>query len=108
MPSRLLNRHPFVASTKRKYPIEADLEYEAIDGVVGAGRTKEMSSSEIVFKPESLIPPGLPIKIKVNWPVLAENGIQLKLCISGMTVGTESGYAACKFGRHEFRIASEA
>ena len=109
MSSRVSHRHPMAASPRRKYPIEADLEYEAIDGVVvaGRGRTKEMSSSEVVFKAESPIPAGLTIRINMDWPVFAENVTPLRLYISGMTVRTESGYAACKFGRHEFRIAPE-
>ena len=64
-----------------------------------------MSRSEIVFKPECPIPAGLQIRIFVDWPVLVDNVTPLKLHLSGITVSAESGYAACKFVRHEFRAA---
>jgi hypothetical protein len=95
--------------TDRRYPINSGLEYKLIRGHnllrAGRGTTVYISSSEIVFRPEDPIPAGLHIEASVEWPARLDNAIAIRLHVEGKTAQTESGYAAIKIARYEFRTA---
>ena len=85
-----------VSCPDRRYPIEANVEYRVMVGYgVGKacrGRTVRISSSQIVFQPESPIPVGLEIEAYVDWPARLDNVIALKLHVNGTTIENEIAF----------------
>lgn len=111
MISTVQRQYGNVSCSDRRYPIETNLEYEIVRGHevlgVGRGRTVKVSSSQIVFQPESPIPVGLEIEAYVDWPARLDNVIALRLHVHGETIQTENGYAAVRILRHEFRTSGQ-
>ena len=93
----------------RRYQINVSLEYKILRRykivLAGRGTTVYISSSEIVFKAEAPLPAGLKIQASLYWPARLDNAIALRLHVDGETAGTESGDAAIKIMRWQFRTA---
>ncbi len=67
-----------------------------------------MSSSEIIFKSPWPIRTGLKIDVYMDWPARLHDAIPLRFHAFGETVAAESGCAAVRIQRHEFRIAPKS
>lgn len=111
MASTVQRQYGNVSCSDRRYPIEMNLEYEIVRGHevlgVGRGRTVNMSSSSLAFKPEYPITVGLTIEAYVDWPARLDDVIALRLHVDGEIIGTENGCAAVRILRHEFRTWSQ-
>lgn len=70
----------------------------------GRGVVVYISCSEIVFSTEDPIPAGLKIDASVDWPSQLSDAISLKLHVRGETTTSESGLAAIKILRYDFRV----
>jgi hypothetical protein len=92
------------------YPIEVNVDYQILDSAEpwasGRGKTVNISGKRITFTPEHPIPTGRCIKLGVDWPARLDQGIALKLHITGMTTELDRGAAVVNISRHEFRVAN--
>jgi hypothetical protein len=93
--------------TKRRFPVEQEIRYKMLYGQqiaeVGAGRTKDMSSSGLWFTAASELPAGMPVELSMNWPVLLNDRCAMKLMIYGCIVRSDGKGAAVAIERYEFR-----
>jgi hypothetical protein len=91
----------------RKFPIEQDVRYQCVKGsrvlAFGTGKTLEISSREIRFTTQHTLKNGEKVRLAVDWPALLGNTCLMKLEIQGWVVRSETGAAAVKIERHEFR-----
>ena len=91
----------------RRYPIYVDLEYKLLDGrqvlKTGAGRTLNLSSSGILFESDEALPPGMSIRLSLNWPAQLNDRVGLTLCINGRTIRSSGRCNAIEIMSHEFR-----
>lgn len=105
MASGVADRHRAEA-----YPIEVNVDYQIVDSsepwASGHGKTVNISGKRITLKPERPIPSGRCIKLGVDWPARLNQGIALKLHITGMTAELDQGAVVVNISRHEFRVAS--
>jgi hypothetical protein len=89
------------------YPIATQLEYRLRKGeqVIrsGRGRTKTISTSNVVFESESALPVGMIVELDVSWPVSLDEKAGMKLCILGRTLRAEGDCTTIAILRHEFR-----
>jgi hypothetical protein len=92
---------------RRWFPIQQDVRYQCVKGsriiAVGVGRTLEISSREVRFTTQHAFKRGQKVRLAVNWPVMLDNTCRMKLEIFGSIVQSESGEAAVKIERYEFR-----
>src|SRR5581483_3862037 len=105
--------HESNESIDSSYPIEADVEYRLMEqaSVVagGTGRTKTMSSSQVVLESQQSLPVGMLVELAVTWPVWLQNTVPLKLHIFGRTTRMSGKFTVIDILRHEFRtVAPEA
>ena len=100
----------FNGPTDGSYPIATEVEYRLMQQEhvlgIGAGRTKTISSSCVVFESERALPVGLLVELAVTWPVRLENSVTLKLQILGRTVSITGNCTIVDILRHEFRTAA--
>jgi PilZ domain len=72
----------------------------------GEGRTVNVSSCGILFTCQHQLAVGRRVKLCVNWPVLLNDKVALKLVVRGRVVRSEEGRAAIEIQQHEFRTHS--
>jgi hypothetical protein len=105
--AKLSLRPELNAPTDNSYRIDADVEYRVMeqDTVVtaGMGRTKRMSSSQVVLESDGNLPIGRLVELEVTWPVWMDNTVELKLHILGRTTRTQDKFIIVDILRHEFR-----
>ncbi len=92
---------------KRRFPVVQDVRYKMLYGQriaeTGSGRTTNISSSGIWFTTESMLTPGMPVELSVNWPVLLNDTCPMKLMIYGCVIRSNDRSAAVAIERYEFR-----
>ena len=94
-----------------RFPIELGVRYKVVnrknDGdKMGFGKTINISSTGVLFTTDQLLVPGRPLELYMNWPVLLNSTVALKLVALGRVVRCEKGKAAVKFHQYEFRTQS--
>lgn len=90
----------------RRYTVQLNLRYKVLKGShvlsEGSGITCEMSRGGLSFRPDRILPPGAPIEMSIDWPILLHGQHPLSLHIMGRVVRTMGGQAAVKTTWHEF------
>jgi hypothetical protein len=93
--------------TKRRFQIEQDIRYKMLYGQriaeTGTGKTINISSGGVCFTTETMLTPGMPIELSMNWPVLLNDSCPMKLMIYGCVIRTGDKGAAVAIERYEFR-----
>jgi hypothetical protein len=91
----------------RRYPIRLALRYQLISGddVVqpGVGHSINMSSTGILIEVADRVPPGIEIKLIIEWPARIDNKVWLTFQAQGRIVRVSGGHAAVAILKHEFR-----
>ncbi len=92
---------------QRRYPIELELEYKIIRDNkvigVGAGRTENLSSGGVFFRPDEDVPSGPNVELSVRWPAVLGSSPFLELSISGRLVRNDSRGVALRMSRYHFQ-----
>ena len=93
--------------TKRRFQIEQEIRYKMLYGQriaeTGTGKTLNISSGGVCFTTETMLTPGMPIELSMNWPVLLNDSCPMKLMIYGCVIRTGDKGAAVAIERYEFR-----
>jgi hypothetical protein len=90
----------------RRYPIPFELRYKATsrNGTVhGFGRSKIISSKEIIFEPADGLEAGMKAEIAIAWPFLLDGHIRLQLVLEAAITRTETGTAEARIFSYHFR-----
>lgn len=102
--------HESNESIETSYPIEADVEYRLIERAsvvaAGTGRTKTISSSQVMLESQQRLPIGLLVELAVTWPVWLQNTIRLKLHIFGRITRIAGNFTVIDILRHQFRTVA--
>jgi hypothetical protein len=90
-----------------RYSLSLDLTYTVIVGSRtvdhGGGRTIDCSSAGLRFVSERPIGVGRKLEIEVQWPMTLDDGVPLKLVVSGKSVRADNGETAIRIVGYEFR-----
>ena len=93
--------------TQRRYPIELDLEYKIIhEGKViasGDGRTGNLSSGGLLFRPEQPAAAGQHVEISIHWPAILGDAPFVELYVSGRMMRNDEYGIAVRARRYEFQ-----
>jgi len=93
--------------TKRRFVIEQDVRYKMLYGQriaeTGTGKTRNISSGGVWFSTETMLTPGMPVELSMNWPVLLNDSCPMKLMIYGCIIRSSDKGAAVAIERYEFR-----
>ena len=91
---------------QRRYPIELDLEFRIMNGdkvvSTGSGRTANISSGGVLFRPEDRPLNGRNVELSVRWPAVLGNAPFLELRIFGRLVRNDSSGIALRMNRYYF------
>lgn len=94
--------------TRRRYPLELDLEFKVIDGgaVVssGAGKTQNLSSGGVLFRTAKPVNRGL-AEISIHWPAVLGGIPFIELHISGHIIRSDGTGAVVRLSHYEFQKA---
>jgi len=89
-----------------RFPIEAEVSFVFLKGsaAVGAGqgRTIDLSSSGVLFRPARPVPSGMNIELSIAWPAKID-GAGLQLWIFGRTIREQDDCTAVRILQYEFR-----
>ena len=94
---RLHLRYPIALGVRYKIPNQDRAKQ------TGSGRTRSISSDEIVLEPQSHLPEGSEIDLAIDWPFLLDGASRLMLVVHGSVVRCDAKGTAVKFSRYEFR-----
>jgi hypothetical protein len=101
------DKHPGERRHSDRFPIERDLRYRVLNKrggeEAGEGKTRNMSSSGILFSSQHLLLPGRRMELAISWPAQLNNQVALKLVARGRVVRFEGGRAALEIQQYEFR-----
>jgi len=90
----------------QRYSIERSLRYRMRGirpALAGTGMTVNMSSNGVLFMADQPLPPGKPVVLEINWPVLLNESRPLKLVTRGRIIWCDSISAAMHIEGWEFR-----
>lgn len=108
VPSRRANAFeiPVTGRSNRSYPVQLDLRYKVVrDGQPaehGIGRTRQFSSSELVFTADGRLPIGA-VELALDWPFRLDGICPLQVVVFGHVLGGSDGGVTVRIDRHEFR-----
>jgi hypothetical protein len=109
---RILGLLPFEQNSidrrvAERFPIERESRYKLLTRKAGdeegTGKSINISSGGILFTTDWHLQPGIGIKVTINWPVLLNAEVRLRLVALGRVVRSEEGTAAMQISRYEFR-----
>lgn len=110
--ARAAGRSKKVLSEQRshqRYPIELEVEYRLLakgrSELVGAGKTRNISSGGVLFEALGSRPATGTIELMLSWPFLLEGVCPLKLVMKGRIVRSDIRGIAIQSNYHEFRTA---
>jgi hypothetical protein len=95
----------------RRYPIIAELEFQAIgdDGlrVKGLGRSIDLSTGGVLFEVDQILREGalrkgMPIELVIAWPARLNRSLALNLCVSGRVARSHGTMHAVRMRDHDF------
>jgi hypothetical protein len=91
-----------------RFPVSEEVKYRVLPiaksvPVSGMGRTLNFGSGGILFTTEERLPLGRTIEVAVNWPARIDGTCPLKFVATGKIVRVESGRAAVRIERYEFK-----
>lgn len=91
-----------------RYPLTLGVRYVVLNrhtgvATTGAGQTVDLSSCGVRFTTDSLLEPGLSVKLFIDWPALLDGAVELQLTMSGTVVRSSGHEASLRIERHGFR-----
>jgi len=90
-----------------RFPLENDVRYKLLEAKriaqTGQGRTRNISSSGILFTTEARLPLGQRIELAVDWPAKLNEHCGLKLVALGKIVRSSHDVAAINIEKYDFR-----
>jgi len=90
-----------------RFPLENDVRYKLLEArrimQTGQGRTRNISSSGIMFTTEARLPLGQRIELAVDWPAQLNEHCGLKLVALGKIVRSSDDVAAINIEKYDFR-----
>src|ERR1700680_4372224 len=89
-----------------RLPLIRNVRYKVLGeespGLVGSGKTRNMSGNGVLFTTKSALPAGAFLELVVSWPPRV-NGLPMELVLLGRLVRTEETQAAISILRYYFR-----
>ena len=93
--------------TGERFPIRMDLSYRFYlkrkPISEGSGKTVDISSSGVLFAPGRTYPQGAAAELFIEWPVLYENVLPMRLAVVGLVVRSDRRGTAVRILRHRFK-----
>ena len=93
-----------------RFPVRQDVRYRVIQSktakINGSGTTLNMGSGGILFTTQEKLSLGRVVELSVNWPARLDGICPLQFVATGRVVRSESGVAAVRIERYEFRTRS--
>jgi PilZ domain len=93
-----------------RYPIRLDLEFTLIHNdratLTGRGRIINLSTSGVLFESDSDLPSGMRIELSIDWPVMLNGEVRLRLHVKGKIVRAMSNRIAVTVQHYDFRTTS--
>lgn len=89
-----------------RFPLNEEVRYRVMhksSRISGTGKTLNIGSSGLLFTTEEKLPVGRQVEIAMNWPARLGGTCPLKFVASGKVVRAETGKAAVRIERYEFR-----
>ena len=79
----------------QRFPIERNVRYRVV-GVEesGSGKTLNISSGGLLVAIDRLLSPGSGIEMEIGWPVKLDDGVSIKLVVSGRVVRSKEDNVA--------------
>ena len=93
----------------RRYPIDLSMQYdlgrqEGPEGArMGSGQVVNISSGGVLISSDRPIPPGVRIRLRLEWPARLNDAVPLALHIEGRTVRSSGPLTAVRILKSEFR-----
>jgi PilZ domain len=89
-----------------RYPIHLDFDFRLLPDerpvLTGRGRVVNLSSSGVLFECDSDLPLGMWIELSIDWPVMLNNEVRLKLQGKGRVVRVKGNRIAVTIERYDF------
>src|SRR5579862_7227647 len=91
-----------------RFPVREEVKYKVFQPskappIVSSGETLNIGSGGILFTTEEKLPVGRSVELSVNWPARLDGTCPLKFVATGKVVRAESGKAAVRIDRYEFK-----
>jgi hypothetical protein len=90
-----------------QFPLSLPLTYKTTPlkakAISGIGSTVLLSSTDIVFKADQPLGPGVPCEISIAWPFLLENDIGIQLVLQSEITRSEGQVVTAIVSKYEFR-----
>jgi hypothetical protein len=91
----------------QRFPIIAQAEY-VLDGNRGSATTVDIGTGGVLLKTGKTLRCGQPIEVLINWPVLLEERLPLRLVVFGKVLRSNGAGTAVGIMRYEFRIRARS
>jgi len=93
-----------------RFPIECSVRYR-VKGIEesGSGKTVNISSGGVLMAIDRILSPGSRVEVEIDWPVKLDDGVPIKLVVSGRVVRSKEddiALAGVKMLRYAFHTAS--
>jgi hypothetical protein len=90
-----------------RFPVNLEVRYSVAcrrgPVAIGSGHTIDMSSSGLSFTGDTPLSIGQRLEVSIDWPVVLDGGVQLRLVVSGVVVRISGDVTAILIERHDFR-----
>jgi hypothetical protein len=89
-----------------RFPFQQKVIYKVGTGknvVQNAGETVNIGSRGVLFTSEQPLPLGTTVEIAIDWPVLLDDAVSLRLVINGLVVRSGPNETAVSTRRYVFR-----
>jgi hypothetical protein len=91
-----------------RFPVHEEVRYKVLQPSkappqIGSGQTLNIGSGGILFTTQEKLTIGRTVEISVNWPARLDGTCPLKFVATGKVVRAETGKAAVRIERYEFK-----
>jgi hypothetical protein len=90
----------------RRFEMELKLRYRLLGGGLtlyeGSGVTTDMSRGGLSFRTSGWLPQGVPIELRIEWPIALRGRYPQELHLMGHVVRSEAGAVGVRASWHEF------
>ena len=97
--------------TGERFPISMDLRYrlklERKHIAEGVGKTVDISSAGVLFRPRLIYPSDTTAELIITWPVPSDNALPLKLTVVGSVVRSDHRGTAIRIARYRFNSSQK-
>jgi hypothetical protein len=98
----------FRSQPRYKLNLELQFSYSCGDHTyLGTGRTKDFSDKVICFESDQDLPGGLPLELRIAWPVCLQGLLPLDMVAHGALVRKQRSLAVLRLEEFEFRTQGE-